>query len=264
MDLQLIGKRAFISGSTAGIGNAVAKWLIKEGVHVIINGRTQTSVDTAIDKIISEIPKASVSGIATDFTIKDEVNTLCNQLSEIDILINNVGIYTSKPYAKTKDSDWYEQHEVNVMSGVRLSRKCLPDMMSKNWGRIIFVSSECASLVPTDMISYSSTKAAMHAIARGLSQMTKGTNVTVNTVMPGSTMTEGAEQFLQGVAAQKNISTNEVATDFFTDVRTTSLLQRFATVDEIASTICYLASPLASATNGAVIKLEGGSTGGIM
>lgn len=264
MDLQLIGKKAFISGSTAGIGNAVARWLVKEGVHVTINGRTKESVENAVESIQSEIPKSSITGLVCDFRNKADVEKLSDQLNDIDILINNVGIYTSKAYNDTQDEDWYQQYEVNVMSGVRLSRKCLPDMINKNWGRIVFVSSECASIVPTDMISYSSTKAAMHAIARGLSQMTKGTNVTVNTVMPGSTLTEGAEQFLAGVAEQQNTTSDKVAADFFTDVRTSSLLQRFASVDEIASTICYLVSPLASATNGAVIKLEGGSTGGIM
>ena len=192
------------------------------------------------------------------------IDKLIVELDEVDILINNVGIYASQSFYDMSDAEWFRHFEVNVMSGVRLSRSLLPKMIDKNWGRIIFVSSECASIVPTDMIAYSMTKTAMHTVSRGLAQMTTSTGVTVNTVMPGSTMTEGANTFLEGVAAKENKTKDQVASEFFTNVRTSSLIQRFATFDEIASTICYLVSPLAAATNGAAIKIEGGSTGGII
>ena len=188
---------------------------------------------------------------------------MINKLPDIDVLINNVGIYASKSFYETTDEDWYKQFEVNVMSGVRLSRQVLPGMIEKNWGRIIFISSECATLVPEDLIAYSMTKTALLSISRGLAQLTKGTGVTVNTILPGSTLSEGAEQFLADVAQKENKTKDEVEKDFFTNVRTSSLLQRFASVEEVGNTIAYLASPLSSATNGASIKVDGGSMGGL-
>ncbi len=261
MDLKLLGKTAFISGSTAGIGFAIAKWLLAEGVEVIINGRSVKRIDEAIDKLKEINPEYQVRGITADFQNEAEINALIANLKDVDILINNVGIFNSQSFFETPDEDWHKHFEVNVMSGVRLSRHCLPSMLEKNWGRIIFISSECAGLVPEDMIAYSMTKTAMLAVSRGLSHLTKSTGVTINTVVPGSTLSEGAERFLEGVAERENKSTKEVEENFFKEVRTTSLLQRFASVDEVASTVCYLASPLASATNGATIKVEGGSTG---
>jgi NAD(P)-dependent dehydrogenase (short-subunit alcohol dehydrogenase family) len=264
MDLQLTGKKVFISGSTSGIGFGIASWLLKEGAEVIVNGRVESSVQTAIDKLKEKYPQGQVTGIATDFIQKDQVELLGSAIRDIDILVNNVGIYTSDSFFNISDDTWLEQFEVNVMSGVRLSRSVLPSMLEKDWGRIIFISSECASLVPTDMISYSTTKAALHALSRGLANLTRGTAVTVNTIMPGSTLTQGAKNFLANHAKAENKSMEEVSADFFIHVRTSSLLQRFASVDEIASMVCYLASPLSAATNGATIKLEGGSTGGIL
>jgi len=264
MDLQLKNKKAFVSGSTSGIGYGVAKWLLSEGASVVINGRKQYSITTAIESLRHDYPEAKVSGLQADFEKVDHIDRLISELGDIDILINNVGIYASQSFYDMSDEEWLRHFQVNVMSGVRLSRKLLPKMIQKNWGRIIFISSECASIVPTDMIAYSMTKTAMHTVSRGLAQLAKGTGVTVNTVMPGSTMTEGAITFLEGVASQENKTKEEVADEFFTNVRTSSLLQRFATVDEIASTICYLVSPLAAATNGSSIKIDGGSTGGIM
>ena len=264
MDLQLNGKKAFISCSTSGIGFGIAAWLLKERVEVMINGRTQASVDDAVAKLQSQHPTGQVNGVAANFAISKEVEALKPHLVGVDILINNVGIYSSDSFFDITDSTWFEQFEVNVMSAVRLSRMLLQPMLDNNWGRIIFISSECASLVPRDMISYSTSKSAMHAVSRGLANMTKGTGVTVNTVMPGSTLTEGAESFLAQVATKENKTIEQVSSEFFSEVRTSSLLQRFASVDEIASTVCYLASPLASATNGASIKIDGGSTGGTM
>ena len=264
MDLQLKGKTAFISGSTSGIGFACAKTLLKEGAKIIVNGRTQKSLDGAIDRLRKESPKGSISGLAADFSKIEEVETLLSQLPPIDILINNVGIFSSLSFFETTDANWHKHIEVNVMSGVRLSRHLMPGMLERNWGRIIFISSECAGLVPEDLIAYSMTKAALLPISRGLAQLTKGTEVTVNTVLPGSTFTEGAENFLQETAAKQNKTLKEVEEAFFSQVRTSSLLQRFATVDEVANSITYLASPLSVATNGSTLKLDGGSMGGIL
>lgn len=264
MDLQLNGKTAFISGSTAGIGFEVAKILAREGARVILNGRQQAGVESATKRLQSIVPEANVSGIAADFADKASVQQLINNLSDIDILINNVGIYIGKTFEETTDEDWYKQIEVNLMSGVRLSRHFLPKMKSNGWGRILFVSSECATLIPDDLFAYSITKTAMLGLSRGLAQQTKGTAVTVNTIIPGSTLTEGAIQFLETAAKKENKTAKQVELDFFTEIRTSSLLQRFAKVEEVANTIVYLASPLSSATNGTAIKVDGGSMGGII
>ncbi len=264
MDLKLKGKTAFITGSTSGIGFASAKLLLQEGANVILNGRNEKGVSEAVDKLKASVPGSMVKGIATDFSKQTEVEFLLEQLPLVDILINNVGIFSSQSFFETTDEDWHQQIEVNVMSGVRLSRHFLPKMLEANWGRILFISSECATLVPTDLIAYSTTKAALLAISRGLSHMTSGTGVTVNTIIPGSTLTEGAKRFLDGVAAKENKTRGEVEHEFFSKVRTSSLLERFASVEEIANTITYYASPLSAATNGAAIKLDGGSMGGII
>ncbi len=264
MDLKLSDKTAYISGSTSGIGFAVAKGLLQEGASVVLNGRTQDGINKAIAKLKGEVPQGLVSGLAADFNSTDEVASLLQQLPNIDILINNVGIYRSESFFETPNEDWHQQFMVNVMSGVRLSKHCMPKMLDKNWGRIIFVSSECATLVPSDLLAYSTSKAALLSLSRGLAQMTKGSNVTVNSVLPGSTLSEGAERFLQEMALKENKTNEQIETDFFTNVRPSSLLQRFATVEEIANTIIYFSSPLSSATNGAVVKIDGGSTGGIL
>jgi len=265
VNLQLKNKTVFITGSTSGIGFATAKLFLKEGANVIINGRYQHSVDNAVKMLVTQFPYGNIYGVSTDFAKEREVDVLImNELPDIDILINNVGIYKSTAFFEMPDQEWYNQFEVNVMSGVRLSRHFLPKMLDKNWGRIIFISSECATLVPDDLIAYSMTKAAMLAISRGLAQMTKGTAVTVNTIVPGSTLSEGAEQFLTDVAQKESKTKEQVETEFFTNVRTSSLLQRFASVEEVANTIVYISSPLAAATNGAAIKVDGGSMGGII
>ncbi len=264
MDLQLQDKTAFISGSTKGIGFATAIAMLKEGTSVIINGRTSESVNTALLKLREKFPEKKISGIVGDFGNKNQVTSILDQIHNVDIVVNNVGIYRPNSFFETKDEEWYEQFEINVMSGVRLSRHILPKMLEKNWGRILFVSSECATLVPPDLMAYSMTKTAMLSISRSLAELTKGTNVTVNSVVPGSTLSEGAESFLEEVAQKEDKTKEEVETNFFKTVRTNSLLQRFAKVEEVAHTITYLASPLASATNGAAIKIDGGSSGGIL
>ncbi|MGX1927840.1 SDR family NAD(P)-dependent oxidoreductase [Flagellimonas sp. 2504JD4-2] len=264
MDLKLEGKKALITGSTSGIGFAVANTLLREKAGVVINGRSQSSVDATIHKLKREFPNGEISGFAINFEDSKSVNEAINLLPEVDILINNVGIYKSESFFEMVDEDWYRQFEVNVMSGVRLSRHFLPLMLKKNWGRILFISSECATLVPPDMLAYSMTKAALLSVSRGLAQLTKGTNVSVNSVLPGSTRSEGAERFLENEAQKLGKTKKEVESDFFKEVRTSSLLQRFASVEEVADTITYLCSPLASATNGAAIKVDGGSTGGLV
>jgi len=263
MDYQLKDKTAFVTGSTSGIGFAIARILAGEGAKVILNGRTIERIEEAKEQILEQVPSAILSGFLADFEEHKSVDSLIAGLGQVDILINNVGIFTSQPFDETPDEDWYKLFEVNVMSGVRLSRALLPAMIDQNWGRVIFISSECAQLVPEDLIAYSMTKAAILSISRGLAQTTKGTNVTVNSVMPGSTLSEGAERFLKEQAEKDNTSEEVVAKNFFKEVRTTSLLGRFATTDEVANAVAYLASPLSSATNGAVIKADGGSVPGI-
>ena len=264
MDYGLKNKTALITGSTSGIGFAIAGLLLSEGVRVIINGRTEESVAGAVARLKAEHPMASVQGIAADFADKESVSALIKNTDTVDILVNNVGIYTSQSFEDTRDVDWYRLFEVNVMSGVRLSRALLPKMRQRGWGRIIFISSECAQLVPEDLIAYSTTKAAVLTLSRGLAQTTKGTQITVNAVMPGSTLSDGAKRFLSEQATGNNKTEDEVERDFFTNERSTSLLGRFASPREVAHAVVYLASPLSSATNGAVFKVDGGSVSGIL
>ena len=257
MDLQLKNKMVFVSGSTAGIGFAIAKRFLQEGAQVIINGRTKESVDKAVSELKS-IAAANVSGIAADFSKKEDVDNLIEQLTEVDILINNAGIFEPKPFTDISDEDWFRFFEVNVMSGIRLSRHYFPKMLSKNWGRIIFISSESAVFIPSEMIHYGMTKTAQIAVSRGLAELTQGTNVTVNSILPGPTKSKGVGGFLEDLSKASNKSAAAVEEDFFKNMRPSSLLQRFAGVDEIANTTVYFSSPLASATNGASIRVEGG------
>ena len=258
MDLQLKGKTAFISGSTQGIGFAIAQRLLEEGATVIINGRTESRIIEAIEKLRQLVPNGEVSGAAADFSKVDEINTLLKNLPEIDILINNAGIFEPKPFVEITDEDWFKFYEVNVMSGVRLSRYFFPQMIAKDWGRIIFISSESAVNIPEEMIHYGMTKTAQLAISRGLAELTKGTNVTVNSVLPGPTKSEGVAEFVKQLADGSNITAEEAEKDFFKTARPTSLLQRFATVEEIANLVTYIASPLSSGTNGSALKVDGG------
>jgi NAD(P)-dependent dehydrogenase (short-subunit alcohol dehydrogenase family) len=258
MDLKLNNKTVFVSGSTAGIGFAIAKRFLLEGAQVFINGRTKEGVDKAVSELQSATNNANVSGIAADFSKVEEVNSLLKALPEVDILINNTGIFEPKPFAEIPDEDWLRFFEVNVMSGIRLSRHYFPLMLAKNWGRIIFISSESGVFIPDEMIHYGMTKTAQIAVARGLAELTKGTDVTVNSILPGPTRSKGVGGFLEELSKAGNKSTSEVEEDFFTNMRPTSLLQRFASVEEIADTTVYFCSPLASATNGAAIRAEGG------
>jgi NAD(P)-dependent dehydrogenase (short-subunit alcohol dehydrogenase family) len=258
MNLQLRNLTAFVSGSTAGIGLSIAEALIKENAAVIINGRKQKQVDEVVAAFKNVFPDAKVSGIAADFGKKEEVEALIKQLPPIDILVNNVGIFEPKPFTEIPDEDWFHLFEVNVMSGVRLARHLFPQMLKRNWGRILFISSESAVFIPDEMIHYGMTKTAQLAIARGLAELTKGTHVTVNTVLPGPTKSRGVDVFVNNLAEQENKTFEEMEDKFFHDFRPTSLLQRFASTEEIANMVAFLASPLASATNGAAIRVDGG------
>ncbi len=258
MDLQLNNKLAFVSGSTAGIGFAIAKRLLTEGAEVVINGRTKQSVDDAITELKATVERAKVSGIAADFAKVDDVTKLLEELTDVDILVNNAGIFEPKPFAEIPDEDWFRLFEINVMSGVRLARHYFPKMLRKNWGRIIFISIESGVFIPDEMIHYGMTKSAQIAVSRGLAELTKGSNVTVNSILPGPTKSKGVGAFLEELSKADNKAIEEVEQDFFKTMRPTSLLQRFASVDEVADTTVYYCSPLASATNGAAIRVEGG------
>lgn len=258
MDLQLNGKTALVSGSTAGIGYAIALLLAKEGASVVINGRSKDRVDKAVSEIKKAYSKANVSGLVADLGSADGVKALQKELLAVDILINNLGIFEPAPFEEITDDDWMRTFEVNVMSGVRLSRAYLPGMHKKNWGRIIFISSESGVNIPAEMIQYGLTKTAQLALARGLAETTAGTNITVNSVLPGPTRTEGVETFISDMAKAQKTDEKRVEEDFFKTVRPSSLIKRFATTDEVAAMVTYLCSPLAAATNGAAVRVDGG------
>ena len=258
MDLQLSGKVALVSGSTGGIGLAIVTTLAEEGATVIVNGRTQERVNNAIDRIQQSIPNAKLQGIAADLGTPAGVELLLQKVPEVNILVNNLGIYGSKAFADISDEEWMNILEVNVMSGVRLSRHYLPLMLKQDWGRIIFISSESGLNIPAEMIHYGVTKTAQLALSRGLAETTAGSHVTVNTVLPGPTRSEGVEDFIQGLSQDQNISIEQVEKEFFTKMRPSSLIQRFASTSEVAALVAFVASPLASAINGAALRVEGG------
>ena len=258
MDLGIKGKVAVVSGSTAGIGFAIANTLAHEGAHVIVNGRTQVRVDAAVAKIGGSAAKVDVSGIAADLSTAAGVQAFTKVLAEADILVNNLGIFEPKPFAEIPDSDWQHFFEVNVMSGVRLSRQYLPGMLRKNWGRIIFISSESGQQIPAEMIHYGMTKTAQIAIARGLAESVSGTNITVNSILVGPTASEGVGTFVQDLAKQQGISQAEFQKKFFEGVRPTSLLKRFETPDEVAAVVAFVASAQSATINGAAVRADGG------
>jgi NAD(P)-dependent dehydrogenase (short-subunit alcohol dehydrogenase family) len=253
MNLQLENKTALVTGSTKGIGFAIARLLAAEGANVIVNGRNVDSALAAAQKIG---PRAR--GVAADVSTAAGCAELVRQVPSVDLLVNNAGIFEPKPFAEIPDADWERFYQVNVMSAVRLTRAYLPGMLERNWGRVIFMSSESGVQIPAEMIHYGMTKAAELALVNGIAQLTQRTSVTVNAVLPGPTASEGVTDFVNTLAAGAKQSAAEFEREFFRNVRPTSLLQRFATVDEVANMVVYLCSPLASATNGAAVRVDGG------
>ena len=263
MDLQLKAKTALVSGSTAGIGFAIARALAREGASVVITGRTQERVDDAIENVRRDIREVKISGIAADLATPDGIAICIQAVPTVDVLVNNLGVYEPKPFEQITDNDWRAIIETNFMSGVRLSRHYLPRMKAANWGRIIFISSESATNIPIEMIHYGVTKTMQVALARGLAETTAGTDVTVNSVLAGPTRSEGVEKFISDMARTKNVAPGEIEKEFFRTTRPSSLLQRFASPDEVAALVTFVASPLSSATNGAALRVEGGVVGSI-
>ncbi|MGI4819764.1 MAG: SDR family NAD(P)-dependent oxidoreductase [Janthinobacterium lividum] len=257
MDLQLTNRTALITGSTAGIGLAIAQRLAAEGAEIILTGRTEARIADAKAAILQQTPSATVRGVAVDFGDAAQVENLLREVPSVDILVNNVGIFEPKPFAEITDADWLRFFEVNVLSGVRLSRQYFPLMLKQGTGRIIFISSESGLQIPAEMVHYGTTKTAQLAVARGLAELTKGTGVTVNSVLPGPTASEGVEEFIKQLAGEGK-TREEAEHEFFRDARPSSLLQRFITTDEVASMVAYLCSPLAAATNGASVRVDGG------
>jgi len=258
MNIDLSGKTALVTGSTAGIGNAIARGLAATGADVVVNGRTEAKVAAAVAAIARKLPGSKVRGVAADVSTAEGCKALVAALPDVDILINNAGIFEPKGFLDIPDEDWSRFFDVNVMSGVRLARAYLPGLLKRNWGRIVFISSESALNIPTEMIHYGMTKTAQLAVSRGLAEMTRGTAVTVNSVLPGPTMSEGVETFVKDLAKQSHQSVEEAAANFVKQHRPTSLLQRFASVEEIANMVVYISSKKASATNGAALRVEGG------
>ncbi|MDJ0855420.1 MAG: SDR family oxidoreductase [Desulfobacterales bacterium] len=257
MDLQLTDKRALITGSTAGIGYAIAEVLADEGAAVIINGRTQESVAAATAKL-ARAAKGEVIGFAGDLATPEAAEEIARVHPEVDILVNNLGIFEPKPFEDIPDDDWRRFFEVNVLSGVRLCRLYLPAMRARNWGRIIFISSESGIQIPTEMIHYGMSKTAQLAISRGLAETVAGTAITVNSILPGPTKSRGVSRFVEALAQQAGKSVEAFEKTFVPEARSTSLIRRFATPLEVATLVAYIASPLASATTGAALRVDGG------
>jgi NAD(P)-dependent dehydrogenase (short-subunit alcohol dehydrogenase family) len=252
MNLELAGKLALVTGSTAGIGLAIATALAREGASVIVNGRTQSRVDQAV------AASGAAHGIAADLATESGARTVTERFPTVDILVNNLGIFEPQPFEQISDADWRRFFEVNVMSGVRLSRHYLGPMKQKNWGRIVFISSESALQIPAEMIHYGMTKTAQLAIARGLAETCAATAVTVNSVLPGPTESEGVLQFVNDLATHRGVDRGTIEREFFEHVRPTSILQRFTTPEEVAAVVAFVCSPRASAINGAAVRAEGG------
>jgi NAD(P)-dependent dehydrogenase (short-subunit alcohol dehydrogenase family) len=258
MIVDLSGKRAIVSGSTLGIGFAIAQGLAASGATVVINGPSQESVDVALPRLAEMVPRARVEGIAADLSGSDGVAAFVARARETDILVNNLGIFEPKPFDAITDADWQRFFETNVMSGVRLSRHYLPEMVKRGWGRIVFISSESGLNIPVEMIHYGTTKAAQLAISLGLAVSVAGTGVTVNSVLPGPTRSDGAVAFYAKLAAERGVSEEEMERQFIATYRPTSLIRRLATVEEVANMVVYVCSEQASATTGAALRVDGG------
>ena len=258
MNLDLTGKRALVTGSTRGIGYAAASGLAEMGATVVISGRTKESVEAALSKLRAARPDDRFEAAAGDLSTAQGCDAVIEAANDIDILVNNTGIYDVRPFSKISDAEWQHMFDVNVMSGVRLTRHYLPRMLERRWGRLVFVASELGVFIPEEMIHYGFSKAAQLAIARGCAELTKGSNVTVNSVLPGPTWVEELESNFNKRARAKGTTVETLQKQMFTERRTTSLLQRFETPEEIASMICYVCSPAASGTNGAGLRCDGG------
>jgi len=258
MNLQIESKFALVTGSTAGIGFAIAKALAAEGARVIVNGRTEARVAEAIASIRAGNPSARLETLALDLSKADAATETIKRFPDVDILVNNLGVYQVQPFEQITDAEWLAIIETNFLSGVRLARHYLPRMKTTGCGRIIFISSESAVNIPVEMIHYGVTKTMQVALARGLAETTAGTSVTVNSVLAGPTRSEGVEKFLADLAKSKNATVAEMEREFFRTARPSSLLQRFATTDEVAALVAFVASPLSAATNGAALRVEGG------
>lgn len=258
MDLGIQDKKALVTGSTAGIGFATAKRLAAEGATVVLNGRTRERIEEARKKILDRVAEARIEGVAADLSGAEGCERVIEAHPEVDILVNNMGIFEPVGFHDIPDEDWMRFFEANVMSGVRLSRHYLPGMKERDWGRIVFVSSESGVQIPDEMLHYGVTKTAQIGLARGLAELTKGTGVTVNSILPGPTKSEGVRGFVQERAEQEGVGFETMEERFFQHERPTSLLQRFATVEEVASMIAYAVSAAASATNGAPLRVDGG------
>jgi NAD(P)-dependent dehydrogenase (short-subunit alcohol dehydrogenase family) len=256
MDLKLAGKLALVSGSTKGIGLAIATGLAREGAQVIVNGRTVESVNDALTRICRTVPKARLEGFAGDLSDAVVAAALVKRSPAVDILVNNLGIFEPKPFEQIPDDDWRRFFDVNVLSGVRLSRAYLPGMKQKNWGRLVFISSESGVQIPAEMIHYGMTKTAQLAVSRGLAETCAGTGVTVNAVLPGPTHSDGVDEFVKRLSGGKPFA--EFEREFFERVRPSSLIKRFASTEEVAHLVVYVCSPLSSATNGAALRVDGG------
>ncbi|MBO9554956.1 SDR family oxidoreductase [Cellulomonas sp.] len=257
MDLRLHDKTAFVSGSTRGIGFAIARALLAEGATVVVNGRSEASVGAALRQLRAEVPGAHVSGLVADFSDPAQVEQLLVSLGDVDILVNNVGLFGLAGFEDINDAEWQRYFDVNVMSGVRLSRHVLGGMLTRGWGRIVFISSESGVNVPADMVHYGLTKAAMLALSNGLAKLTRGTDVTVNTILGGPTYSDGVADTVARIAEAQAVTADEMKQAIIGANRTT-LLERFIEPSEIASLALYLASPLSSATNGAAVRADGG------
>lgn len=258
MNIDLKNKHAVVTGSTLGIGFAIAKGLAEAGAHVVINGRSEKSVKAAVDKLKAAFPAAKVDGVAADLATAEGVSAFLKQVPATDILVNNLGIFEPKPFEEIPDADWERFFETNVMSGIRLSRAYLGGMRKKDWGRIVFISSESGLNIPVEMVHYGMTKTAQLAVSRGLAATVAGTGITVNSVLPGPTRSEGVQDFFGKLAKDAGVSDAEMEKEFFARHRPSSLIRRLASPEEVANLVVYVCSPQASATTGAALRVDGG------